>query len=341
MCSYKVVSLFSGAGGLDYGFANEGFEIVFANDFNRFACETYRHNFSRIFGHNCSYLKEGDINGLFDSIPEGADILVGGAPCQSWSMMGNRKGADDDRGKLLYKQVEVLADKRPRMFVWENVKGLLSHNNGDSFKLLLKLIEEAGYEAQHRIFNMSEYEVPQRRERVLIFGKLVGEDIDLSGCIPAKAPRRALHLQELLMTADHKLLSHTNHNRGPQGKAREVYGAILRPGENLAFLTDEDIAVRFAARGITSPPARLRGHRPIYRLRPNETPPTMVFNGGANVPWHPWEDRSLSVREAAIIQTFPFAFEFKGGLKEQYKQVANAVPPLFSSLLAQAIHKQL
>lgn len=341
MRSPTVVSLFSGCGGLDYGFASAGFKIVFANDFNRFACETYRHNFAKIFGHNCNYLVEGDINKLFDKIPDRADVLIGGAPCQSWSMMGNRKGADDIRGQLLFKQVEVLKDKQPRMFIWENVKGLLSHDNGNSFSLLLSLIKKAGYEVQFQLFNMSEYGVPQRRERVLIFGTRADEPIDLISCIPRKSSGRAQTLSDLLRSIDTDLVTAANHNIELTNKTKDLFGAILRPGENLAHLSDSEITRRFTLKGLQNQPKRITGHRPVYRLAPNEIAPTMVFNNGTNIPWHPWKDRSLSVREAASIQTFPLTFEFMGKLQEQYKQVANAVPPKFSTLIAEAVRKQL
>lgn len=341
MRSPKVVSLFSGCGGLDFGFAQGGFEIIFANDFNRFACETYRHNFSRLFGHDCSYLIEGDINKFFDRIPDNPDVLIGGAPCQSWSMMGNRKGAEDVRGQLLYKQVDVLRTKKPRLFIWENVKGLLSHDEGRSFELLLSMIERAGYRFHFHLFNMSEYGVPQRRERVLIFGTPAEEKIDLLKCIPSKASARAQLLSDLLNSLDPDIASASNHNVEFGIKPKDLFGSILRPGENLRDLADSEIALRFARKGIVDIPSRINGHRPVYRLAPNEVAPTMVFNNGTNVPWHPWKDRPLSVREAAAIQTFPATFEFKGKLQEQYKQVANAVPPAFSMQLAQTILNQI
>lgn len=337
MKNKTVVSLFSGAGGLDFGFAKSGFEIVFANDFNRFACETYRANFSTFFGHSCSYLVEGDINKLFDQIPASPDVFIGGAPCQSWSMMGNRKGAEDIRGQLLFKQVEVLKNKKPRLFVWENVKGLLSHDEGRSFGLLLSMIKEAGYRFHYQVFNMSEYGVPQRRERVIIFGTPVDETINLLECVPPKASRRAQALSDLIIFLQAHLATMPNHNIDTGTKTKDLFGSILRPGENLRDLTDSEIAIRFARKGITDIPPRIKGHRPVYRLSPNEIAPTMVFNNGTNIPWHPWEDRPLSVREAATIQTFPLTFEFKGKLQEQYKQVANAVPPAFSMQLAQTI----
>jgi len=326
-----VVSLFTGCGGLDYGFAKAGFEILFANDFNRFACETYQHNFQ-----DSAYVVCGDINKLVDKIPSNPDIMIGGAPCQSWSMMGNREGANDKRGQLIFKTIEIFGLKQPRFFLLENVKGLLSHDKGRSFSSLISAIQDVGYEVHYHLFNMSEYGVPQRRERVIIWGKRKGELLDLATLVPPKPFTKAQKLSDLLNG-----VQGPNSNVTTGNKSREQFGKILRPGENLAHISDIELARRFANKHIQNPPGRIKGFRPLYRLAPNEVAPTMVFNNGTNVPWHPWLDRQLSVREAATVQGFPLTFEFKGNLQEQYKQVANAVPPTFSAQLAEMFLNQL
>lgn len=338
MENFTVVSLFTGCGGLDFGFAKSGFNIVFANDFNRFACETYRHNFKSLFNHDVSYLVEGDINKYFDSIPANATLLIGGAPCQSWSTMGNRKGAADKRGDLFFKTVDALAVKTPRFFIFENVKGLLNHDEGKSFQQLLDRIIKAGYEFHYQLFNMSEYGVNQRRERVIIWGKRIGEQIDLVDLVPAKSNRGAQVLEDILKQIKGQL---PNSEKTDGGSKIATFGKVLRPGENLKDVSEIELSKRFTQVGNMCPPAKIKGHRPVYRLNPFVVPPTMVFNNGTNVPWHPWEDRRLTVREAATIQGFPFTFEFKGKLQEQYKQVANAVPPKFSELIASQFINQL
>lgn len=336
--NYTVVSLFTGCGGLDYGFAKMGFNIIFANDFNNFACETYHHNFQNIFSHNTSYLIHGDINNHFNSIPDGATLLIGGAPCQSWSLMGNRQGADDERGKLFFKTVDVLEVKKPKYFIFENVKGLLSHDGGQSFSKLLKKIAAAGYEYHYKTFNMSEYGVSQRRERVIIFGKQIGSPLDLSQLHPIKNTTNTFILDELLKSIPSGL-SNSETTSGI-GKSDE-FGKILKPGENLKNISDAELLMRFANIGVIDPPKRIKGFRPVYKLHSSTVAPTMVFNAGTNVPYHPWQDRRLTVREAATIQGFPLDFEFKGPIVEQYKQVANAVPPIFSIQLAQQFLNQV
>jgi DNA (cytosine-5)-methyltransferase 1 len=283
-------------------------------------------------------LVEGDINRHFNSIPENATLLIGGAPCQSWSLMGNRKGADDKRGELFFKTVDALSIKKPRFFLFENVKGLLSHDNGKSFANLLDRITQAGYEYHFQLFNMSEYGIHQRRERVIIWGKRIGEAINLESLVPPKANFGALVLEDLLSQI-HDTLPNSEVTQG--GSKVGAFGKILRPGENLKNVAEIELKRRFAQAGITNPPQKIMGHRPVYRLNPFLVAPTMVYNNGTNVPWHPWKDRRLTVREAATIQGFPLTFEFMGKLQEQYKQVANAVPPKFSEQLANQFIKQL
>lgn len=336
MNNFSVVSLFTGCGGLDYGFAKLGFNIVFANDFNKFACETYKHNFKHF--HDTSYLIEGDINKYFDSIPQDVTVLIGGAPCQSWSMMGNREGANDERGELFFKTVEALAIKKPKYFIFENVKGLLSHDNGRSLANLLQKISDAGYEYHYKLFNMSEYGVSQRRERVIIFGKQIGDTLDLTQINPIKSTANVMVLDELLKSIPSGL---SNSEITPGRGKSDQFGKILRPGENLKNISDEELESRFINIGVVIPPTRMKGFRPVYKLHPSDIAPTMVFNAGTNVPYHPWQDRRLTVREAATIQGFPCDFEFKGPIVEQYKQVANAVPPTFSVQLAQQLLNQL
>ena len=331
----RIVSLFSGVGGLDFGFAKAGCEIVFANDFNRFACETYRHNFKCFFKDDSNHLVEGDINKCANNIPMRADLLLAGAPCQSWSMAGNRKGFDDPRGQLLFKTIEILSEKQPRFFILENVVGLINHNKGRSFKIVLEKIGAAGYEIFYSTFDFSEYGVDQRRKRVLIWGKRTEEPVLLHSLIPAKSSTSPGQLGTLLRQHKHLLVSHPNHNIVMGSKLYKSFGPILRQGENVVKLEKDEINKRLTAKGHEPTMSVPGGFRPVYRLCPFEIAPTMVFNAGTNVPWHPWDDRCISVREAAIIQGFPVDFEFKGTTTEQYKQVANAVPPRISVLLAE------
>lgn len=159
----KVISLFSGCGGLDLGFIQAGFDIVFANEFDKTIWETYEKN------HTC-LLNHSDIRDISAKDIPDADGIIGGPPCQSWSEAGARRGFCDPRGQLFLDYIRVLQEKRPKFFLCENVPGILFAKNKDALNLFLQSFDEAGYEVSINKFNAKNYGVPQDRERVLFFG---------------------------------------------------------------------------------------------------------------------------------------------------------------------------
>jgi DNA (cytosine-5)-methyltransferase 1 len=167
---YKVVSLFAGIGGICYGFKQAGADIIWANEIDKDACKTYRHNFGD------DYLVEGDIKTIdADSIPD-IDILNGGFPCQAFSVAGYRKGFEDERGNLFFEIERILEAKRPRAILLENVKNLEGHDNGNTFKVIKSKLEALGYHVHHKVLNtMTHGNVPQTRERIYIVGFLSEE----------------------------------------------------------------------------------------------------------------------------------------------------------------------
>ena len=172
----KVVSLFSGAGGMDLGFMNAGFEVIWANDFFEDAVNSYRKNLGRHMIH-------GDITKIAsNNIPDGADVIIGGFPCQGFSVANTKRSMEDKRNFLYKEMLRVIADKKPKFFVAENVKGLLSIEGGKVFKMIKSDFENLkdengeviGYKVDARILNAAEYGVPQARERVVIIGNRIG-----------------------------------------------------------------------------------------------------------------------------------------------------------------------
>lgn len=327
----KVCSLFSGAGGLDWGFHKHlDFEMVFANDFMKEACQTYRHNFN-----NPSFLHEGDIKQLFDKVPE-HDVLIGGFPCQSFSLAGLRKGFEDARGLEIYSVSRILSDRSPEFFILENVQGILNHDEGKTLHIILQLFRDLNYCVEYRLFDMSEFGIPQRRKRVIFFGSKKGDKF-LEG-IEKKPKTEDLILKNVLKTVSYKF-GEFNHNKHTATAAKQHWVKILLEGENLSDLTPEEIAIRENTLGLEhkKKPKSITGYR---RLNGNTIAPTMMF-GNTCLPIHPTEDRSISVREAATVQTFPQDFLFLGGVAAQYKQVGNAVPPKFSLLLADEFSKKI
>ncbi len=164
----KVVSLFSGAGGMDLGFINSGFEIIWANDFFQEAVDSYRKNIGK-------HMIYGDITKISsDDIPDGADVIIGGFPCQGFSVANTRRSMEDKRNFLYREMLRVIKDKNPKFFVAENVKGILSIEKGKVFEMIKSDFESLGYEVEAHILNAAEYGVPQARERVVIIGNRIG-----------------------------------------------------------------------------------------------------------------------------------------------------------------------
>ena len=159
----KTVSLFAGAGGLDLGFLNAGFDIVWANDIDKYAYESYRHNIS-------DHIVLGDINQLLNKIPS-HDVLIGGFPCQPFSQAGLHKGFEDVRGTLFFDVARIIKAKRPKAFMLENVKQLKGHDKGKTIKVMLSVLDELNYYVpEPQILNAYHFGIPQNRERIIIVG---------------------------------------------------------------------------------------------------------------------------------------------------------------------------
>lgn len=157
---YRVVSLFAGIGGFDIGFQNAGFDIIWANDFDKYACETYKAN----VGDN---IVCDDIRNQLKNIPD-HDILIGGFPCQPFSTLGKLKGFEDDRGTMFFYIKQIAAEHDTKILVLENVKNIMHHNNGKTFKRIINELEKMGYYCNYDIMNTANFGIPQRRNRMYI-----------------------------------------------------------------------------------------------------------------------------------------------------------------------------
>lgn len=165
---YRVISLFSGAGGMDLGFINAGFDIVWANDFFKEAVESYKKNVD-------SRIVYGDITKIDSSeMPDDIDLVIGGFPCQGFSVANTKRSMKDERNFLYKEMLRVIDDKKPKFFVAENVKGILSMKKGKVFEIIKKDFQELGYNVDAKLLNAAEYGVPQARERVVIIGNRIG-----------------------------------------------------------------------------------------------------------------------------------------------------------------------
>lgn len=165
---FRVISLFSGAGGMDLGFINAGFDIVWANDFFKEAVESYKKNVD-------DRIVYGDITKIASSeMPDDIDLVIGGFPCQGFSIANTKRSMKDERNFLYREMLRVINDKKPKFFVAENVKGILSMKKGKVFEMIKKDFKKLGYSVDARLLNAAEYGVPQARERVVIIGNRIG-----------------------------------------------------------------------------------------------------------------------------------------------------------------------
>ncbi len=299
---YSVVSLFSGCGGMDLGFQGGfeifgqkhkrlPFEIVFANDINEAACRTYKRN----IGHD-AYC--GDIWELLEKLPKRADVLIGGFPCQDISINGKGAGVKGKRSGLYRAMVEAIRITKPKIFVAENVKGLLMKHNEASLKKVISDFKSLGYNVRYELFNAAHYGVPQGRERVIIVGTLNEYD---NFAFPAPT-----------------------HNKGNWLTASDAIA-------DLENVTEDPSINHIWSRANVSAE---QGNR---RLKADKPSATMRAECHGNIQFHYKLPRRISMREAARIQSFPDNFIFESRLRETERQIGNAVPPILAWHVAQSV----
>lgn len=299
-----VVSLFSGAGGLDLGLIRAGHRIIWANDFDRNAVETYRKNIGNHIV--CDDIKNIDIK----TIPT-ADVVVGGFPCQGFSLANRLRAVDDERNSLyrfFFRTIKIL---QPKFFIAENVKGILSLGGGTVVEKITSDFAKAGYRVERRLVNMANYGVPQTRQRVIFIGqrKDLGEGF---------------------------LFNYPQADYGGEGKRawvtiKETLDRFPDPDRPNDVKNHVYSSYKVAFRNFT-------GHR---KTDPNKPCPTILArgNGGGGVCAIPHYNgkRRLTIRESAAIQTFPDDFEFCGTMNACYRQIGNAVPVLFAERLGREL----
>ncbi len=327
-----LISLFSGAGGLDLGFHRAGFRTAVANEFDPKICPTFRLNFPDV----C--LIEGDIRNINESYyPEGIDGIIGGPPCQSWSEGGAKRGIDDPRGQLFRDYIRILKAVQPLFFVAENVSGMLAPRNAKAVEEFLNEFRNAGvgYDVQMKMLNAKDYEVPEDRDRVFYVGFRKDLGItDYEYPYPIK-PRITLRdaigdLQYSVIPAKEK-----NHTNGKDCRVlnHEYYVGGFSP----IFLS------RNRVRGWEDQGFTVQASGRQCQLHPQA--PQMIkidSNKQIFVPGKEHLYRRMSVREVARIQTFPDDFEFVyEDVNVGYKMIGNAVPVNLAYHMAMSIRQAL
>lgn len=320
----KVVSLFSGAGGLDLGFEKAGFEIVFANEFDKTIWATYEKN------HRAP-LDKRDIRSIpSEEIPE-CDGIIGGPPCQSWSEAGALRGINDDRGKLFYEYIRILKDKQPKFFVAENVSGMLADIHRDAVQNIINSFEEAGYKVSVSLVNAVDFDVPQDRKRVFYVG--IRKDLDIQFIFPEPHQKRYT-LRDAIWDLRQNAIPALQSNKTNGCACKVVNHEYMIGGFSTIYMS------RNRVRSWDEPSFTIQAggrHAPIHPQAPK-----MVFisqNKREFVKGKESLYRRLSVRECARIQTFPDTFEFVyTDVANAYKMIGNAVPVNLAYIIADRIY---
>ncbi len=322
----KIVSLFSGCGGLDLGFHQAGYQTVWANDYEHFACQTFNKN----FGENI--IVEGDIERIDPfrdkSIPD-CDLILGGFPCQDFSMIWKQPGLNGKRGNLYKSFLRFVEAKKPKAFIAENVKGLLSANNRKAIQQIIEDFENIipGYILTPKLYNFAEYGVPQFRERVLIVGVRVDTGFNFKHPRPTHGPKGInpyVTAGEAIFNANS--VPFNNEHAKIADKTRELLKLISEGGNFTDIPKDNPLYVK----GMISHVYR--------RLKLDEPSKTIIAAGGGGTHgYHYPEPRPLTNRERARLQSFPDDFIFEGSIADVRKQIGNAVPPKGVNELAKSL----
>lgn len=324
---FTYIDLFCGAGGFSLGFDKSGFQNIFSVDIQKDFCETYATNFPshKLIQKDITQLSKEMILELING--KNVDVIIGGPPCQGFSMAGGigRRFIDDPRNRLFKEFVRVVEVARPKYFVMENVARLYTHNKNKTREEIIKDFNELGYKVECSVLNSADYGVPQVRKRVIFIGsrnnnitfpkkthtcyKTVKEALD-------DLPR--LNSGEESTLLNHKAMKHTEQmlykmNFIQDGGNRESIPVHVRPSSG-------DV-------------------RKYIRYKSNK--PSITITGDMRKVFHYSQNRALTVRELARLQTFPDNFEFKSSSIAQQQQVGNAVPPLMAEAISQHLKNMI
>lgn len=315
---YKAIELFAGAGGLALGIENAGFETIALIEIDKFASKTLKLNRPNwnVINDDIANISELDLEKYFSIRKFDLDLLSGGAPCQSFSYAGNRLGLEDSRGTLFYHYALFLEKLQPKMFLFENVKGLISHDNGTTFKVISEIFRKTGYQINYKVLNAWDYGVPQKRERLI----MIGVRNDLSDRIKFSFPQPHTYkpvLRDILLDVP------KSEGAIYSDYKREIFN-LVPPGGYWRDIP-EDIAKEYMKSCW-----KMSGGRTgiLRRLSLDEPALTVLTSPGQKQTdrCHPLESRPFTIRENARCQSFPDEWMFSGSVSQQYKQVGNAVP---------------
>lgn len=329
---YSILELFAGAGGLAIGLEKAGLKCAALNEIDKWACQTLRNN-----RPNWNVL-EGDIKNFdFSKFKNKVDIVTGGFPCQAFSYAGKKLGLKDARGTLFYEFARAVQEVNPAICIGENVRGLLSHDNGKTLKGMISILDEIGYKvAPPQVLKAINYRVPQKRERLILVG--IRKDIDIEYKYP-KPHRKIYNLKDALKKSElyNSDVPQSKGSKYPEHK-KEVLDLVPPKGywRDLPLDIQKDYMGKsfYLGGGKTGMARRIGWDEPSLTL-------TCSPAQKQTERCHPDETRPFTVREYARIQTFPDDWEFAGSISQQYKQIGNAVPVNLAEEIGYSIIKVL
>jgi DNA (cytosine-5)-methyltransferase 1 len=309
----KAISLFSGSGGMDLGFLKtRKIDVVLANDYNKSACESYKHNIG-------DHIIHGDIKDL-KNLPE-ADLVIGGPPCQGFSTANPKRAFDDPRNLMFKEYARIIKEVEPKVFVLENVSGMMTMKGGDVFKLIKKELKSCGYNLYDKLLNAKDFGVPQSRRRVFIVGVRKDYKQKFKFPDPIIKDENYITVGETINTSIKE--KDKNHSIGKLTELNQERLKHIPPGGSMRNV-----------------PEHLQNNsdlnRSMRRLHPDKPSHTIVHNNCDHY-YHPTEERRITIREMARIQGYPDSYMFKGSKSEQSRQVGNSVPVDFGFAIAKEV----
>ena len=336
-----VLSLFTGAGGMDIGFHRQGYNIVTCIENEQKFCRTLELNKGKYLPHDTKIICD-DIKNIFPKdVMDSVDVIIGGPPCQTFSAQGRRGGLNDKRGLLIFDFIRFLKELHPKVFVMENVRGLKEVQKGIVWEALWKSLEELkdiGYKINWDLLNAADYGVPQRRERIFIIGCL-GKKLDMPRPTHAEKPMMLVDgtkLRKWISVWD--VIGDIDGPNEPGEELGGMYGHLLPDipeGMNYSYYTEK--------RGHPNPVFgwRTKFHNFLYKVDRKKPCRTLQARPGSTTgPFH-WRNRKMRSLELIRLQTFPDDYEFNGGKAKVIQQIGNSVPPALAEAVAKSVFNQV
>lgn len=317
-----AIELFAGAGGLALGLEQAGIHTVQFVEIDKYSCETLRNN-----RPNWNVVNDDIRNIDFTKFRGKIDLITGGSPCQAFSYAGKKLGFEDTRGTLFHEFARAVKEVEPLMFLFENVRGLISHDNGRTFRTIISVFEELGYNVQYKVLNANDYGVAQKRERIIIIGSINGINFQFPQTLDYKPT-----LRDALKNVP------SSEGQTYSEKKRQVL-QLVPPGGSWVNLPPDIMKdymgkSYFSGGGKRGMARRISWDEPCLTL-------TCSPSQKQTERCHPEETRPFTVREYARIQSFPDDWLFSGGITEKYRQIGNAVPVELARHVAVQIEKAI